>query len=174
MYCELRYQRQWYDAETGLYYNRHRYYDAESGQYLSPDPIGLLGGIRPQGYVHNPLELCDPFGLASCKLPNRQTVADFEKSLVKRPVNERVPVVKDMAESVANQNGWTRAKNIESKNKGRTIYQDGKHYSSVDAQHGCFEQISKKNGKHMAEIDMGENPISNSIDKSGEHDLVVK
>ncbi|MEI7159585.1 RHS repeat-associated core domain-containing protein, partial [Pectobacterium parmentieri] len=28
-------------AETGLYYNRHRYYDAESGQYLSPDPIGL-------------------------------------------------------------------------------------------------------------------------------------
>ncbi|WP_235775089.1 RHS repeat-associated core domain-containing protein, partial [Pectobacterium brasiliense] len=47
----------------GLYYNRHRYYDAESGQYLSPDPIGLLGGRRPQGYVHNPLEWVDPFGL---------------------------------------------------------------------------------------------------------------
>ncbi|MEI7166958.1 RHS repeat-associated core domain-containing protein [Pectobacterium parmentieri] len=41
VYCELRYQGQLYDAETGLYYNRHRYYDAESGQYLSPDPIGL-------------------------------------------------------------------------------------------------------------------------------------
>ncbi|WP_308415895.1 RHS repeat-associated core domain-containing protein, partial [Pectobacterium aroidearum] len=63
VYCELRYQGQLYDAETGLYYNRHRYYDAESGQYLSPDPIGLAGGIRPQGYVHNPLEFCDPFGL---------------------------------------------------------------------------------------------------------------
>ncbi|WP_232487483.1 RHS repeat-associated core domain-containing protein, partial [Pectobacterium parmentieri] len=50
-------------AETGLYYNRHRYYDAESGQYLSPDPIGLLGGIRPQGYVHNPLMWVDPLGL---------------------------------------------------------------------------------------------------------------
>ncbi|WP_232487500.1 RHS repeat-associated core domain-containing protein, partial [Pectobacterium parmentieri] len=50
-------------AETGLYYNRHRYYDAESGQYLSPDPIGLAGGLRPQGYVHNPLEWVDPFGL---------------------------------------------------------------------------------------------------------------
>ncbi|MEI7004865.1 RHS repeat-associated core domain-containing protein [Pectobacterium parmentieri] len=36
-----------YDAETGFYYNRHRYYDAESGQYSSPDPIGLAGGIRP-------------------------------------------------------------------------------------------------------------------------------
>ncbi|MDY4385116.1 RHS repeat-associated core domain-containing protein [Pectobacterium aroidearum] len=64
VYCELRYQGQLYDAETGLYYNRHRYYDAESGQYLSPDPIGLGGGIRPQGYVANPLEFCDPLGLA--------------------------------------------------------------------------------------------------------------
>ncbi|WP_276528074.1 RHS repeat domain-containing protein, partial [Pectobacterium aquaticum] len=63
VYCELRYQGQLYDAETGLYYNRHRYYDAESGQYLSPDPIGLRGGIRPQAYVHNPLEWVDPFGL---------------------------------------------------------------------------------------------------------------
>ncbi|MFP1787703.1 RHS repeat-associated core domain-containing protein, partial [Lonsdalea quercina] len=52
-----------YDAETGLYYNRHRYYDADSGQYISPDPIGLAGGIRPQGYVHNPLEWVDPLGL---------------------------------------------------------------------------------------------------------------
>ncbi|GKX48591.1 hypothetical protein Pcaca03_34780 [Pectobacterium carotovorum subsp. carotovorum] len=47
VYCELRYQGQLYDAETGLYYNRHRYYDAESGQYLSADPIGLHGGFRP-------------------------------------------------------------------------------------------------------------------------------
>ncbi|WP_276614412.1 RHS repeat-associated core domain-containing protein, partial [Pectobacterium brasiliense] len=69
VYCELRYQGQLFDAETGLYYNRHRYYDAESGQYLSPDPIGLLGGIRPQAYVHNPLEWVDPQGLAvsGCK-----------------------------------------------------------------------------------------------------------
>ncbi|MEI7166967.1 RHS repeat-associated core domain-containing protein [Pectobacterium parmentieri] len=58
-----RYQGQLYNAETGLYYSRHRYYDAESGQYLSPDPIGLLGGMRPQGYVTNPLEFCDPFRL---------------------------------------------------------------------------------------------------------------
>ncbi|MFW5407038.1 polymorphic toxin type 30 domain-containing protein, partial [Pectobacterium brasiliense] len=66
VYCELRYQGQLFDAEAGLYYNRHRYYDAESGQYLSPDPIGLRGGIRPQGYVHNPLEWVDPLGLSVC------------------------------------------------------------------------------------------------------------
>ena len=50
--CDLRYPGQLYDAESGLYYNRYRYYDPELGQYLSSDPIGLAGGIRPQGYVH--------------------------------------------------------------------------------------------------------------------------
>ena len=61
--CDLRYPGQLYDAESGLYYNRYRYYDPDLGQYLSPDPIGLAGGIRPQGYVHNPLEWIDPLGL---------------------------------------------------------------------------------------------------------------
>ncbi|MGI8490943.1 glycohydrolase toxin TNT-related protein [Pectobacterium sp. S5] len=76
VYCELRYQGQLYDAETGLYYNRHRYYDAESGQYLSPDPIGLLGGIRPQAYVHNPLTRADPLGLAESACEQRQRILD--------------------------------------------------------------------------------------------------
>ncbi|WP_323652438.1 RHS repeat-associated core domain-containing protein, partial [Pectobacterium parmentieri] len=79
VYCELRYQGQLYDAETGLYYNRHRYYDAESGQYLSPDPIGLLGGIRPQAYIHNPLTWIDPLGLAesTCEQPNQPETVDL-------------------------------------------------------------------------------------------------
>ncbi|WP_242414218.1 RHS repeat-associated core domain-containing protein [Salinivibrio sp. MA427] len=37
--CDLRYQGQLEDPESGLYYNVNRYYDADSGQYLSPDPI---------------------------------------------------------------------------------------------------------------------------------------
>ncbi|OXX41865.1 hypothetical protein B9J93_19280, partial [Vibrio sp. V17_P4S1T151] len=45
-------------------YNVNRYYDADSGQYLSPDPIGMAGGLRPQAYVHNPMEWVDPLGLA--------------------------------------------------------------------------------------------------------------
>ncbi|MDP2571923.1 RHS repeat-associated core domain-containing protein [Vibrio penaeicida] len=62
--CDLRYQGQIYDRETGLYYNRHRYYDTDSGQYLSSDPIGFAGGLRPQAYVHNPMDWVDPFGLS--------------------------------------------------------------------------------------------------------------
>jgi len=61
--CPLRFPGQYYDEESGLHYNRHRYYDPETGQYLSPDPLGLGGGVRPQGYVDNPLSWVDPLGL---------------------------------------------------------------------------------------------------------------
>lgn len=30
---------------------------------MSPDPLGLGGGTRPQGYVHNPNSWVDPLGL---------------------------------------------------------------------------------------------------------------
>ena len=50
--CNLRFQGQWYDSESGLHYNRYRYYDPQSAQYLSPDPIGLAGGLTPQAYVY--------------------------------------------------------------------------------------------------------------------------
>ncbi|WP_151894171.1 RHS repeat-associated core domain-containing protein [Patiriisocius marinistellae] len=33
--CAFRYQGQYEDDETGLYYNRFRYYAAEEGVYLS-------------------------------------------------------------------------------------------------------------------------------------------
>jgi len=34
--------------------------------YLSTDPIGLEGGLRPHSYVHNPNTWIDPLGLAPC------------------------------------------------------------------------------------------------------------
>jgi RHS repeat-associated protein len=37
--CPFRYQGQYEDSETGLYYNRFRYYDLDTGNYLSQDPI---------------------------------------------------------------------------------------------------------------------------------------
>ncbi len=65
--CPFRFAGQYEDEESGLYYNRFRYYDKETGQYLSPDPIGLLGGLNPYGYVHCPTGWVDPFGLAGGK-----------------------------------------------------------------------------------------------------------
>ncbi|WP_353743529.1 RHS repeat-associated core domain-containing protein [Treponema denticola] len=37
------YQRQYFDNETDLVYNRFRYYDLSTGSYISQDPIGLTG-----------------------------------------------------------------------------------------------------------------------------------
>ena len=36
------------------------------GQYLTPDPIGLSGGVNPYGYVHNSLRYIDMLGLICC------------------------------------------------------------------------------------------------------------
>jgi RHS repeat-associated protein len=65
----LRFQGQYYDHETGLYYNRHRYYDPVSGRFVSKDPIGLAGGINVYAYAFNPTGWIDPLGLQSTKCP---------------------------------------------------------------------------------------------------------
>jgi len=75
--CPIRFQGQWEDAESGLYYNRYRYYDPLTASYLSPDPIGLAGGLRPNGYVHNPNTYTDPLGLADVPtLPPKSVYSD--------------------------------------------------------------------------------------------------
>jgi RHS repeat-associated protein len=59
----LRFPGQVEDAETGLYYNWHRYYDPELGRYVTADPIGLVGGINLYAYVNgDPVNLADPEG----------------------------------------------------------------------------------------------------------------
>ncbi len=67
--CPLRFQGQWFDEESGLHYNYKRYYDPETASYLTPDSLGMDGGARSYGYVHNPTAWIDPFGLASCTTP---------------------------------------------------------------------------------------------------------
>ncbi|MCG6202789.1 RHS repeat domain-containing protein, partial [Psychromonas antarctica] len=62
----LRFQGQYYDAESGLHYNRFRYYCPKQGRFIHQDPIGLAGGINPYQYAPNPVNWVDPFGL-SCK-----------------------------------------------------------------------------------------------------------
>lgn len=59
----IRFQGQWEDAETGLYYNRFRYYEPGVGQYMSADPIGINGGYRANAYVISTAIWTDVLGL---------------------------------------------------------------------------------------------------------------
>ena len=60
----LRFPGQYFDSETGLHYNWHRFYDPGTGRYISADPIGLAGGMNLYAYVQNDsVNWVDPWGL---------------------------------------------------------------------------------------------------------------
>ncbi|WP_370880363.1 RHS repeat-associated core domain-containing protein [Streptomyces aurantiacus] len=61
--CPLRFPGQYFDAETGLHYNHHRYYEPGTARYLSPDPLGRTPAPNHHAYVINPLQWTDPLGL---------------------------------------------------------------------------------------------------------------
>jgi RHS repeat-associated protein len=76
--CPFRYQGQYQDSETGLYYNRFRYYDAEVGSYISKDPIGLAGGNPTlYGYVKDVNSWADVLGLDCGNLSNGKKIKDL-------------------------------------------------------------------------------------------------
>lgn len=65
----FRFRGQYYDSETGLHYNYHRYYSPIIGRYLRADPIGQNGGLNLYTYAANdPVNGVDPYGLKSCPL----------------------------------------------------------------------------------------------------------
>ena len=63
-FIPFRYQGQYEDIETGLYYNRFRYYSPDSGTYISQDPIRLAGN-NPNfyGYTFDSNTEVDVWGL---------------------------------------------------------------------------------------------------------------
>ena len=59
----LRFPGQYFDSETRLVENWHRYYDPAMGRYVESDPIGIAGGTDGYTYVENePMNWSDPKG----------------------------------------------------------------------------------------------------------------
>lgn len=77
----FRFQGQYYDAESGLHYNRFRYYDPGCGRFIQQDPLGLVGAENLYKYVPNPIAWIDPFGLAECHKSGERGTKAAEKDL---------------------------------------------------------------------------------------------
>ncbi|MGW1792074.1 putative T7SS-secreted protein [Streptomyces tubercidicus] len=65
-YTPLRFPGQYFDPETQLHYNFHRFYDPGVGCYITSDPLGLRPALNARTYVKNPLDSSDPLGLFDC------------------------------------------------------------------------------------------------------------
>ncbi|WP_223275763.1 RHS repeat-associated core domain-containing protein [Paenibacillus elgii] len=94
--CPFRYPGQYEDEETGMYYNRFRYYSPHEGMYTQQDPIGLTGGLRLYGYIHDPNAWVDVFGLkgansqkcAPADGTDTDELASFFKDLYKNNISK--------------------------------------------------------------------------------------
>jgi RHS repeat-associated protein len=107
--CPFRYQGQYEDVETGLYYNRFRYYDPQVGQYISQDPIRLYGGKAFYNYVQDTNTYVDIFGLWEKFDPKANRWRDGETGrFTKDPWSRTPQTLQDqMALDAAKQNGGT-------------------------------------------------------------------
>ncbi|WAI84522.1 MULTISPECIES: colicin E3/pyocin S6 family cytotoxin [Achromobacter] len=132
---------------------------AEAGVSGAATAVGAVG-VRPAKVG------------AKGALPGGKTAEEFEQSIVNLPPGERVAHIKSMVASVAKANGMIKDNKL-SKLNGRDVYKarDGNLYA-VDTQHGRFEVVNAKNGKHLGEVnfEFRETPAA---DKAGGHNLKV-
>ncbi|WP_415772931.1 RHS repeat-associated core domain-containing protein [Pseudomonas sp. LB3P38] len=155
----LRFQGQYFDAESGLHYNRHRYYDPEVGRYLTPDPIKLAGGPNQYQYTPNPTGWVDPLGLSgNCPSPNKPgcgapddttgaRVDEGEPALPKMAVEQRRARIDELSESVF----YRRLKEME-----ESI--DGAHFQQ---KHGAQTTLQSQ----LDRVKEGRNPTTGEIER---------
>uniref|UniRef100_UPI00103698F5 RHS repeat-associated core domain-containing protein n=1 Tax=Pseudomonas sp. Sample_10 TaxID=2448269 RepID=UPI00103698F5 len=132
----LRFQGQYFDPESGLHYNRHRYYHPDTGRYLTPDPVKLAGGLNPYRYTPNPTGWVDPLGLSGncpganrpgCSVPDGVggvKVDEGEPQLPKMTAERRRERIDELAEA----NAKRRVEEYEEKYDMHTIK---KHSSEI-------------------------------------------
>ncbi|WP_434605098.1 hypothetical protein [Pseudomonas sp. R1-7] len=162
-------------------------YPAEDTDVLHPVSIGDGVDVPPlpgstdgspivegegTSYTNPSVDIPSPGILYS--LPWGQSAADFEKSLVNLPYDERVAVVKSRGRELAQALGWKKDNRLTRIND-RDVYTNGDGFLyALDTQHGRLEQVHGKTGQHIGEYYFDLVAVPNSKDTSGGHDLRVK
>lgn len=108
----FRLRGQYDDGDLRLHYNRFRYYDPAVARFVTPDPIGLVGGLNEFRFDLNPISWQDPLGLR-CKLvhfriranPARGSMAEWRAkrdafNAARSNPNARIPGKKDYDERI--------------------------------------------------------------------------
>ncbi|RON58581.1 RHS repeat-associated core domain-containing protein [Pseudomonas frederiksbergensis] len=138
----LRFQGQYFDVESGLHYNRHRYYDPGVGRYLTPDPIKLAGGLNQYQYTPNPTGWVDPLGLSgNCPPPNKSgctvpgdttgaRVDEGEPALPKMTAEQRRARIDELAEA----NAYRRLDEMEKATPGAHFLEKHGKQTSLSSQ----------------------------------------
>jgi RHS repeat-associated protein len=127
----IRHQGQYFDGETELSYNHHRYFDPEIGSFVSADPCGLIGGINPYEYAVNFIGWADPLGLAcgpAVRQNSRGRWIDARGKFAHAPNVSSLPPLKGKSvghvEAILQSRGYTRTNPANPRNQ-RWVHPDG-------------------------------------------------
>ncbi|WP_433915661.1 RHS repeat domain-containing protein [Pectobacterium polaris] len=156
----LAFAGQYRDTESGLCYNRFRYYDPTGGCYVSPDPIGVLGGESNYGYVQNPICWVDPLGLAGCenilraskpKILSRDNLSSAERNYLERQFMKK-------------QNGLNRAAK-----RGELVWSPGTHDVRISSIQSSYRKAVSERYERM----FGKAPDLSKLNADHPVDLIV-
>lgn len=147
----LRFQGQYFDAETGLHYNRHRYYNPSTGRFLTPDPVKLVGGLNSYQYVPNPTGWIDPLGLTGCPdqkkfkrgdkfYGSRRSAFQDAKRDARIPTTAEPTDVKRIPLTKEAENGGTEFVRDAG---GNTVMTREYHYKNIDNEHVVIQEHSR-------------------------------
>ncbi|MFL0121098.1 RHS repeat-associated core domain-containing protein [Tenacibaculum maritimum] len=149
-FIPFRYQGQYEDIETGLYYNRFRYYSPDTGTYISKDPIGLAGDMpNMYSYVSDCNIWVDPFGTEQISFRAAFNQAKRDLGIPKN-VNTPKPL-KVFDSQYENRHVWA----FEGENKGKFIIMHREDKFGRGQHLHTATLIDEKGNIHQSPLDKG-------------------